>query len=319
MVAHFFYDITHFDSSFFHTVHHLIWRPGFLSNEYMRGRRASYLHPIRMYVFSSAIFFLLFFSVFKKDQITISAKTLSDSERTAYIETLETRISKDSTDSILKNRLLLARDFQSPLYARDTAVAPKKPEGLKFSFSKGSYESFAEYDSVQRALPEKERDGWFARRAIRKIFDIQTRFRDNPEEAAEKLMKSAFHRLPYMLFISLPLFSLILYFVYIRSRKRFYFADHGVFTIHLYVFSFIMLLVAFAMDSLYQFTKLEVFQWIEGLLTLGLLFYLYKAMRNFYGQRRGKTLLKFILVTIFSLLMMLILFAGIMFVSAATL
>ena len=64
MVTHFFYDITHFDSSFFHTIHHLILRPGFLSKEYLQGRRASYLHPVRMYVFTSAIFFLLFFSFF---------------------------------------------------------------------------------------------------------------------------------------------------------------------------------------------------------------------------------------------------------------
>ncbi|HEV7781205.1 MAG TPA: DUF3667 domain-containing protein, partial [Chitinophagaceae bacterium] len=63
MVTHFFYDITHFDSNFFHTIHHLILKPGLLSREYMIGRRASYLHPIKMYVFSSAIFFLLFFSL----------------------------------------------------------------------------------------------------------------------------------------------------------------------------------------------------------------------------------------------------------------
>jgi Protein of unknown function (DUF3667) len=67
MVTHFFYDLTHFDSSFFHTIHHLILRPGFLSKEYMVGRRAGYLHPVRMYVFTSAIFFLLFFGLFKPE------------------------------------------------------------------------------------------------------------------------------------------------------------------------------------------------------------------------------------------------------------
>jgi hypothetical protein len=65
MFTHFFYDVTHFDSQFFHTVHHLILKPGFLSKEYIKGRRKSYLHPIRMYVFTSAIFFLLFFSLFQ--------------------------------------------------------------------------------------------------------------------------------------------------------------------------------------------------------------------------------------------------------------
>ncbi len=68
MVTHFFYDITHFDCSFFTTVKDLIFRPGFLSNEYIAGRRVKYLHPIRMYVFTSAIFFLSFY--LKRDVIS---------------------------------------------------------------------------------------------------------------------------------------------------------------------------------------------------------------------------------------------------------
>jgi hypothetical protein len=63
LTTHFFNDITHFDGKFFSTVKLLITKPGFLSKEYMIGRRASYLNPIRMYVFTSAVFFLIFFSL----------------------------------------------------------------------------------------------------------------------------------------------------------------------------------------------------------------------------------------------------------------
>ncbi|MBS1933763.1 MAG: DUF3667 domain-containing protein, partial [Bacteroidetes bacterium] len=68
LVNHFFQDITHFDGKFFSTVKLLLARPGFLSTEYMIGRRASYLNPIRMYVFTSAIFFLIFFSIRSENQ-----------------------------------------------------------------------------------------------------------------------------------------------------------------------------------------------------------------------------------------------------------
>ena len=61
MVTHFFNDITHFDGKFFTTLKDLLFKPGFLSAEYMKGRRMSYLNPVRMYVFTSAIFFLIFF------------------------------------------------------------------------------------------------------------------------------------------------------------------------------------------------------------------------------------------------------------------
>jgi hypothetical protein len=63
LVQHFFNDITHFDGKFFNTVKYLLRRPGFLSAEYTKGRRAAYLNPIRMYVFTSAIFFIILFSL----------------------------------------------------------------------------------------------------------------------------------------------------------------------------------------------------------------------------------------------------------------
>ena len=69
LVNHFFNDITHFDGKFFTTVKLLLTKPGFLSTEYIIGRRVSYLNPVRMYVFTSAIFFLILFSLPNADKI----------------------------------------------------------------------------------------------------------------------------------------------------------------------------------------------------------------------------------------------------------
>jgi len=69
LVQHFFNDITHFDGKFFETVKYLLRKPGFLSLEYTRGRRMSYLNPIRMYVFTSAIFFIILFSLKKPEDM----------------------------------------------------------------------------------------------------------------------------------------------------------------------------------------------------------------------------------------------------------
>ncbi len=87
-------------------------------------------------------------------------------------------------------------------------------------------------------LPPAKKDGWFKRRLTHKEIDFKEKYNENPNELMEKLGESILHRLPYMLLFSLPLFALILKLVYIR-RKQFYYADHGVFTIHLYVFSFL--------------------------------------------------------------------------------
>jgi len=64
LTTHFIYDITHFDGKFFSTLKYLLFRPGFLSKEYLKGRRAGYLHPVKMFVFTSALFFLIFFSFY---------------------------------------------------------------------------------------------------------------------------------------------------------------------------------------------------------------------------------------------------------------
>lgn len=287
----------------------------------MVGRRASYLHPIRMYVFMSAIFFLLFFSFFKPEhaaEIT-PAKQLTLKERADYIISLQNKLKEDTANKILLAKIDLFKDTTKPVTAKDTvAMKPKTGNGVRIDLTNKDYRSFEEYDSVEKTLPPSKRDGWVVRKFVKLDINLTTKFRENPREATNKLMEGFFHRLPYMLFVSLPLFALILRLVYIR-RKQFYFADHGVFTIHHYVFSFIILLAAFSLDKLSTVTGWNFFQTIEGFLFLVLFIYLYIAMHNFYKQNWGKTFIKFLLVAFLSLIMMLLLFGIFLIFSAFTL
>ena len=315
MFTHFFYDITHFDSKFFETVKDLVFRPGFLSKEYVKGKRASYLHPVRMYVFTSAIFFLIFFSVFKPESSvkTNTEKIVSVPDRMEIARILKEQLKKDPNNVKIKKQLLFIQDTTYPVKVKD--LLDMEIGGSFISFTRSHYRSFDEYDSTQKILPASERDGWFRHRLIRKEIELNNRFRENPNEASKKFTESLLHRLPYMLFISLPLFALLLKLVYIR-RKQFYYVDHGMFTIHLYVFTFLLLLAVFGLNEL---QKTKGFGWLGFLIAvlfIGLFFYLYKAMRNFYGQRRAKTVFKFLFVAFFSLIMMLILFVLFLFFSA---
>lgn len=69
LLTHFVYDITHFDSKFFGTMKQLLTKPGKLSLEYIQGKRYSQLNPIRMYVFTSAFFFIIFFTLYSTENI----------------------------------------------------------------------------------------------------------------------------------------------------------------------------------------------------------------------------------------------------------
>lgn len=60
IICHFFEDITHYDGKFLSTLKLLLIKSGFLPSEYLSVRRARYLQPIRLYVFTAAFFFLIF-------------------------------------------------------------------------------------------------------------------------------------------------------------------------------------------------------------------------------------------------------------------
>jgi hypothetical protein len=324
MVTHFMYDITHFDSKFFETVKDLIFKPGFLSKEYMRGKRSSYLHPIKMYVFTSALFFLLFFSFFApKDTFKINTpQSMSGIERLELLEEIESDLIADSVanrkDPEYARKLLklqAMKDTTKVLTWADFVDVQGSLMNINLSGDAKKYKTARQYDSVQQTLPKAEKDGWFKQRLVRKEFYINEKYGADPEAAFKKIGQTILQRLPYMLFISLPLFALILQILYIR-RKNFYYADHGVFTIHLYIFSFILLFIVFCFSRLQEKTGWGFLGYVVGLLFILLNFYLYKAMRNFYGQRRFKTFVKYLLTAFLSLIMMIILLAIFFFFSA---
>lgn len=320
MVVHFFYDITHFDSKFFETLKDLLFRPGFLPKEYMLGRRVKYLHPIKMYVFTSAVFFLLFFSFFSLENNLQLGPTggMTGKKRLELIARAE-KLSKGDTSKLeLVRQLQVLKDTTRLLTLADISLLSGDYTVIDFSGDGNKYGTVAAYDSVQQSLPSSKRDGWFMQRLIRKEININVKYRNNPAGAMKKLGDMVLHRIPYMLFVSLPLFAFILQLVYIR-RKQFYYADHGVFTIHLYVFTFLLLLLVFSLDKLEDMLQSGFMGVVIAVLVLLLFFYLYRAMRNFYGQGKAKTFFKFLIVALSSLVMMLVLFLLFLFFSAFTL
>ena len=311
MVKHFFYDIMHFDSKFFDTLKDLLFKPGFLSREYISGRRVAYLHPVKMYVFTSAVFFLIFFSFVKPGGLTITSSvrdTLSGNIRQELIAETEKEIQKDTTQ-LIKERLKLLKDTSRIVRVDDYIRLGGE---LQYTFmnitgAARRYKTVGRYDSVQRSLPKSQRDGFFKRLVSRKEVELNEEYSKNPEGGLKKLMNDFLHKLPYLLFVSLPLFAFFLQLLYIR-RKEFYYVDHGIFSIHHYIFCFILLLLVFTFQGLSDWLGWGIFDVAAVLLLLSGGVYLYKAMRNFYRQRRAKTIIKFILLNLMGFISLVLLF-----------
>jgi hypothetical protein len=315
MVTHFFYDITHFDGSFFVTLKDLLLKPGFLTKEYMKGRRKTYLHPIRMYVFTSAVFFLVFFSVFKVKSPPTSVLT-----NPAQIEALKKIKEEALRNARTKSDTLKVESAAGVFQIDELPDAPypdsldkkadKSGGGVKVTFGQNvnDYRSVTQYDSVQRSLPKEKRDNWFIGMITRRSVSLNEKYHNDEGVIATKLIDKFIHSFPYLLFVSLPLYALFLKLLYIR-RKQFFFADHGVFLIHLYIFTFLLMLVYFSLDELNDVLHSGFIDVIMILLLLAGVFYTLKAMRNFYEQSWGKTILKFILFNILCIITAIFLFA----------
>jgi len=302
LLTHVFNDITHFDGKFFTTLKDHIFRPGFLSKQYMLGRRATYLNPVRMYVFTSAIFFLLFFAFFYSDngsdfsQSTINGKTLTVIDKMDSTQFAE--FTADINRSENKGaRPMTRKEFRTYL---DTTIFAS---GLRFGGI--NYRSKAQYDSVLASGQRK--DSWLVRQFIYKAIDINETYHSDTKQMVKAFKSTLVHSFPQMLFISLPLLALILKLIYIR-RKKFYYVSHGIFSMHLYIFLFIALLVLFSVAKLENYLHWGFLGTLMGFLIAGLFIYEYLAMKNFYEQGWIKTFIKFLLINFLFFIVIVLLF-----------
>ncbi len=328
LLAHFTGDFFHFDSKFFRTMIPLMVKPGFLTNEYIRGKRASYMKPVQLYIFVSVVFFLIYFSFFsthlinptdvhenpaallsdsalKKDSLLIArlkAMPIPDAEQ--VIDSLN-RLSVNSVlDSVLdqsESPISVRSGNQQPNVVRftvnDAENLPKTVEAYKDSINK---------------LPKDRRPG-----LIRQAIDIKTieidqrRREEGTASLLEALQENFMHNIPKLMFLLLPFFALILKLLYVR--KNVYLVDHAIFTLHFHSFLFLLLLLL-AFINLIPGVHLG-FLYFFLLMSIYLIF----AMRKVYSQSWVKTISKvFATYFLYTLALTIVVVVGLM-ISAASL
>ena len=131
------------------------------------------------------------------------------------------------------------------------------------------------------------------------------------------------HSFPKILFVTLPLFALILNILYFRHKKQYYYVDHGIFTIHVYCATFILLLLYILVQKIANVVGVMWLQVICYLIMFAIwiyiLIYLYKAMRGFYHQGRMKTFVKYFIVCCLSFIINIFLFFLFILISVVSL
>ncbi len=290
LVVHFFNDFTHFDGKFFSTLKLLLLRPGFLTTEYVRGRRAAYLNPIRMFLFVSFIVFLVLFSIPSKRPSTSNIVAERDTLEHVEDTTAREQVTDSEADSSEKVLLATTRGIR---ISRNRALIDGKDS------------TYASYIARQESLPKHERDNFVRKWLIKKILAFTEYSRKYPDNIGEDILFRFKHSLSQMFFVSLPMFAFVLYLLYIRRRRAYYYVSHGIFSIHFYCAAYMIFLI-FSLAG-----------WAAGMVvhmqfiaTIVVLIYLYIAMLKFYKQGWVKTILKYFVLGVFMSVFLLFLTLG---------
>lgn len=98
----------------------------------------------------------------------------------------------------------------------------------------------------------------------------------------KKLFETSFHNLPKALFIYLPIFALFLWIFH--NKKKWWYFDHGIFTLHYFAFLLLNILIFSFLNKLTDFTDIG---FINGLIRfIMLVFMIYSAVYFFIAHRR---------------------------------
>jgi len=294
LFIHFFEDLTHYKNAFWKTIRNLLFKPASLTKEYLSGKRLSYLAPVRLYIFISFITFFLI-TVFPN-----SEESIIHFNETRVAKSVDNNIKKLDTFSSKKNEIkrnLKNKEIDSIL--KDT----EKGKG----FLDLGYKSVKEIDSIQKYGKQKEKLGSFEYWIAKKITQVNTRYSRN--EIIDKLLESSSHNFPKVLLIYMPLFAFFLWLFH--GKKRWYYFDHGIFTLHYFSFLLLIYLLIFLfikitslfgdsiiIDSANFLIKLVGYFWM--------LYYFLPAHRRFYGESRWISLLKSISLFLINLFFMTI-------------
>jgi hypothetical protein len=194
------------DGRLWRTVQPLVMRPGFLTREYLAGRRRRYIRPARLYLFSTLIFFAVSrFFVEPTEVFPAPGVSSRDGAKSALVKPSPNRKPED---------IVIFKDGADPGLYLDDELALHVPPAL-----------------AGVVTPLKQR--W-------------QRFNAMPRhEKEDHIFAGVLRYGPYAMFALLPAFALLLKLVYVGRRRRYplrprLYGEHMVFAAHNHAFVFIM-------------------------------------------------------------------------------
>jgi hypothetical protein len=323
-----------YDSRFWTTFIPLLTRPGKVSKDYIEGKRARFVNPFQLYLNVSIIFFLILGISNSIDSAAIPVNKIVTA--TQQLDSLK-QTNQPQLDSILNNAQNEI-DKNSPNDSTSAKIIASIGDVFKLTGIKKAEKEEKAYQYHIKTPATKTISVW------NKIADFQHYYAEQPnllneialdnlgykktfwntfyyqqvinanenyekikEDEGKEYVTKLVSYVSVSLFIFLPVFTLFLMIIY--WRKKHSYMEHLVFVFNTQTVFFLLLNIFFLIGFV---VDLENVAWVFIVIFL---IYLYKAMRNFYQQRRFKTIVKFILLNSYYLFLATIGFAIVLILS----
>jgi hypothetical protein len=246
------------------TLFALFFQPGFLTREYVNGRIASYARPLKLYLVSSLIFFLLlsFFTLRLLASADLDPGAAAAGDGGAEGELTVTGAEAPRTPP--------------PDAAAQPAGTRERPPTIA---------ELTNLDSLQREGRTLISTGVEAvdSMLVRRIWEVAAM---TPRQAVERLTGAFLQYVPMAMFILLPLFGLVLKLLYLRERR--FYVEHFVFLLHLHAFIYLIFTLMLVVRGVFSLPG-----WLLAVSSGWMALYILLAMRRVYGQSWAKTLVKY--------------------------
>jgi Protein of unknown function (DUF3667) len=283
------------DSKFFTTIVLLLAKPWKLTNEFLAGKRVRYVHPLRLYLLASILFFFavnygargIRFEPGKldaKDRAELEAELKNADLPPQAREKLEALL-RDSSPSPAPSPLA-NEPSPSPAPTGSSDVASPQPRESaneqKKEYGKIGERPFVAFDDSKSTTPFER---WIEARAKEKMGEKGTKM--------GLFISTLFSNLPYMMLCCIPLFALVLKILYIR-RRRFY-IDHLIYALHIHTFFYAgIMLIVLATIGLTRFAPGAIAGWLIALLWIAFVMQIFLSIRYVYRQGWFFSVFKFL-------------------------
>lgn len=299
----YFENVYQFDSKVWQTLWLLFRRPGLLTLEFNAGKINSYVHPLRLFMFISALFFLAvaFFIPEADKALGPNEKKLSELRDPAILEPIRSTMLQD-VDAIHRDTVVWVGNARTVFEGLESLAEVRDRPGhdtlqvrLPMFLLEENYLVAAPRDSIFWSSEDPRRPPVLADQS-----EVLQLLR---EMVYEEIIGWFSQWLPVILLLFIPLFALLLRLFFRRSRMLY--MGHFVTALHLHSVQLILV-----------FILLFGMQWVKhpgnlALLMLALyLLHMIFAFHRIYGNSWGRSTVKALVIHGFYMtVMVIVLFA----------